>query len=89
MNEIVLISMPGGGELIIILVIVLILFGAKRIPEIAQGLGRGIREFKKSVRDVQTELDVDDETGKRIERPKKEKKEKPEKKDERAGNQQG
>jgi sec-independent protein translocase protein TatA len=88
MNEIILISMPGGGELIIILVIVLILFGAKRIPEIAQGLGRGIREFKKSVRDVQSELDVDDDTGKRIERPKKEEKEKPEKKDERSGNQQ-
>lgn len=89
MNEIVLISMPGGGELIIILVIVLILFGAKRIPEIAQGLGKGIREFKKSVRDVQSELDVDDATGKKIERPKKEDKEKPEKKDDRAGNQQG
>jgi sec-independent protein translocase protein TatA len=89
MNEIVLISMPGGGELIIILVIVLILFGAKRIPEIAQGLGRGIREFKKSVRDVQTELDVDDETGKRIERPKKERKEEPGKGDERTGNKQG
>lgn len=88
MNEIILISMPGGGELILILVIVLILFGAKRIPEIAQGLGRGIREFKKSVRDVQSELDVDEETGKRIERPKKEEKEKPEKKDDRAGNQQ-
>ncbi len=81
MNEIILISMPGGGELIIILVIVLILFGAKRIPEIAQGLGKGIREFKKSVRDVQTEIDVDEKSGRKIEGAKKEEKEKPEKKD--------
>lgn len=81
MNDIILISMPGGGELIIILVIVLILFGAKRIPEIAQGLGKGIREFKKSVRDVQTELDVDEKSGRKIEEATKEAKEKPEKKD--------
>ncbi len=81
MNDIILISMPGGGELIIILVIVLVLFGAKRIPEIAQGLGKGIREFKKSVRDVQTELDVDESSGRKIEKPKKEEREKPEKKD--------
>ena len=81
MNEIILISMPGGGELIIILVIVLILFGAKRIPEIAQGLGKGIREFKKSVRDVQTEIDVDEKSGRKIEEATKEAKEKPEQKD--------
>jgi sec-independent protein translocase protein TatA len=81
MNEIILISMPGGGELIIILVIVLILFGAKRIPEIAQGLGKGIREFKKSVRDVQTEIDVDEKSGRKIEEATKGAKEKPEKKD--------
>ncbi len=81
MNDIILISMPGGGELIIILVIVLILFGAKRIPEIAQGLGKGIREFKKSVRDVQTEIDVDEKSGRKIEEATKEAKEKPEQKD--------
>jgi sec-independent protein translocase protein TatA len=38
----------GGPELIIILVIVLLLFGAKRIPELAKGLGSGVREFRKS-----------------------------------------
>ncbi len=81
MNDIILISMPGGGELIIILVIVLILFGAKRIPEIAQGLGKGIREFKKSVRDVQTEIDVDEKSGRKIEEATKEAKGRSEKKD--------
>ncbi|HUQ82554.1 MAG TPA: twin-arginine translocase TatA/TatE family subunit [Gemmatimonadaceae bacterium] len=39
-------------EILLILVVVLLLFGAKRIPEIAQSMGKGIREFKKSVSDV-------------------------------------
>jgi len=39
----------GGGELVIVLVILLLLFGAKRIPELAKGLGTGIREFRKGV----------------------------------------
>jgi sec-independent protein translocase protein TatA len=38
----------GGSELLIVLVAVLILFGAKRIPEFAKGLGQGIKEFKKA-----------------------------------------
>lgn len=46
-----LFAMPGMGELIVILVIVLVLFGASRIPEIAKSLGKGINEFKKSVKD--------------------------------------
>ncbi|MEI6691271.1 MAG: twin-arginine translocase TatA/TatE family subunit [Chlorobium sp.] len=38
----------GGQELMLILVIILLLFGAKKIPELAKGLGKGIKEFKKS-----------------------------------------
>jgi len=41
----------GGGEIILILAVVLILFGAKRLPELARGLGQGIREFKKVASD--------------------------------------
>ena len=41
----------GPTELIIVLTIVLLLFGAKRIPDLARGLGTGIREFKRGVRD--------------------------------------
>lgn len=41
-------GMPGPTELIILLVIILLLFGAKRIPELAKGLGSGMREFRKS-----------------------------------------
>ncbi len=46
----------GHGEILIILVIILLVFGAKRIPEMAQGLGRGIREFRGAVREVQEEI---------------------------------
>lgn len=47
----------GAPEVLVILLIVLLLFGAKRIPEIAQGLGKGIREFKKSMQEVQDEIE--------------------------------
>ncbi len=46
----------GGTELIILLVIILLLFGAKRIPELAKGLGSGVREFRKGTRG-----EIDDE----------------------------
>jgi len=44
-----LMSMPGMGELVIIFLIVLVLFGAGKIPKIAKDIGSGIREFKKSI----------------------------------------
>ena len=46
----------GGTELIIILVAVLVLFGSKKIPEFARGLGQGIKEFKKASREVTDEI---------------------------------
>lgn len=46
----------GAQELLLIFLAVLILFGAKRIPDIAQGLGKGIREFKGALRDTQNEI---------------------------------
>nr|BCX02028.1 MAG: sec-independent protein translocase protein TatA [Bacteroidota bacterium] len=46
----------GTGELILIFLAILLLFGAKRIPEIARGLGTGIREFKRATREIQDEL---------------------------------
>lgn len=51
----------GTGEIILILLIVLIFFGAKKIPELAQGLGKGIREFRKAARDIQDEVDKPEE----------------------------
>ena len=82
MDNLILLSMPGGSELLIILIIVLILFGAKRIPEVAQNLGKGIREFKKSMREVQSEIESDETTKGKIEKPKQEDKAKLENKNE-------
>ena len=47
----------GGPEIILILLVVFVFFGAKKIPEIAKGLGEGIREFRKAARDVQSEVE--------------------------------
>lgn len=52
MNAMLAVFGLGGGELVLVLVVVLVLFGAKRIPEFAKGLGKGINEFKKASRDV-------------------------------------
>lgn len=50
----------GMPEIILIFLVVLLVFGAKRIPEIARGLGKGIREFKDATTDIKNELNVDD-----------------------------
>ena len=47
----------SGGELVLVLVVILVLFGAKRIPEFAKGLGKGINEFKKASREVTDEIE--------------------------------
>lgn len=49
-------AMLGWPEIIGILIIVLVLFGAKKVPELMKGLGSGIKEFKKASREVQDEV---------------------------------
>jgi sec-independent protein translocase protein TatA len=46
----------GTGEVLLIMLFIVIFFGAKKIPEIAKGLGSGIREFRKAARDIQDEV---------------------------------
>ena len=46
----------GGGEIILILAIALVLFGGKKLPELAKGLGQGIREFKKATNNASEEM---------------------------------
>ena len=46
----------GGWEVVLILAVVLVLFGAKKLPELAKGLGQGIKEFKKATREVTDEI---------------------------------
>ena len=50
----------GLPEILIIFLIILIFFGAKKIPDIAQGMGKGIREFKKAVKDVGDDVNKED-----------------------------
>lgn len=52
-----LISMPGGMEWIWILLAILILFGGKKLPELARGIGKGIREFKDAKEGVKAEME--------------------------------
>jgi sec-independent protein translocase protein TatA len=46
----------GTTEILLIVLVVLIFFGAKKIPELAQGLGKGIREFKKATREIEEDV---------------------------------
>lgn len=50
----------GMQEVILILFILLLLFGAKRLPELGQSLGKGIREFKRGISEIQEEIDGDE-----------------------------
>lgn len=52
-----LISMPGGSEWILIVLVVLLFFGGKKIPELMRGLGRGMREFKDAKDNIKSELE--------------------------------
>ncbi len=51
----------GMPEMLVIMVVILLLFGAKRLPELARGLGKSIREFKKAAEDVKREIDISDD----------------------------
>jgi len=49
-------GMIGGWEVVVIFLVILLLFGAKKLPELARGLGQGIKEFKKATREVTDEI---------------------------------
>lgn len=56
-NSLLMISMPGGSEWILIILVVLLLFGGKKIPELMRGMGRGIREFNDAKNNVKQEIE--------------------------------
>src|SRR6266487_473432 len=65
----------GGWEIVLILAVVLIMFGAKKLPELAKGLGQGIKEFKKATREVTDEIQNaanDDDYNRTYQPPRKE-----------------
>jgi sec-independent protein translocase protein TatA len=55
----------GMGELLIIMFVILLLFGGKKIPEIAKSLGKGISEFKKGMNDLKKEISITDDEPKK------------------------
>ncbi len=57
MNAIFLFSFPGGSEWIFIILIVLLLFGGRKIPELMRGIGKGIREFNDAKTTVKSEIE--------------------------------
>jgi sec-independent protein translocase protein TatA len=57
-NFMPLFSMPGGGEMIWLVIGILILFGGKKLPELARGLGKGIRDFKEAKEGVKSEVEA-------------------------------
>ena len=58
MFNLLFISMPGGGEWILILFAILLLFGGRKIPELMKGLGKGIREFNSARANIKDELEA-------------------------------
>lgn len=63
MNTTVLLFALGMPEIILIALVVLLIFGGKKIPELMRGLGKGVNEFKKGMKDVEGELNKDVEEG--------------------------
>ena len=65
-NNIFLLFNLGTSEIIIIVFVILLLFGGKKIPELMRGLGKGVRSFKEGMEDIKNEIDrpVSDETKK-------------------------
>ena len=57
LNSVLLLSLPGGSEWILIVIVVLLMFGGKKIPELMRGIGRGMREFSDAKNNVKTEIE--------------------------------
>ena len=62
MNTLLFLGNLGTGEIVIIAVVVLLLFGGKKIPELMKGLGKGISQFKRGMKEVEEEIKIDDIT---------------------------
>ena len=62
MNHLLFLGNLGTPEIVIIAIIVLLLFGGKKIPELMKGLGKGIKNFKEGVKGVEDEIKLDDTT---------------------------
>ncbi|RRD58876.1 Sec-independent protein translocase subunit TatA/TatB [Tannerella forsythia] len=60
MNQLLFLGNFGTGEIIIVAIVVLLLFGGKKIPELMKGLGKGIRNFKDGVKGIEDDINLND-----------------------------
>ncbi len=60
MNYFLLLGPLGTGEIIVIALIVLLLFGGRKIPELMKGLGKGVKNFKDGIKGIEDEIKIDD-----------------------------
>ena len=60
MRNLLLFGSFGAGEIIIIALIVLLLFGGKKIPELMKGIGKGVKSFKDGIKGIEDEINADD-----------------------------
>ena len=63
MNNLLIFGL-GTGEIILIVLVFLLLFGAKRIPELMKSMGKGVKSFKEGMKEVEKEINAPDETAK-------------------------
>ena len=56
MKQLLFLQNVGAGEIIIIALVILLLFGGKKIPELMRGLGKGVRSFKEGVNDIENDI---------------------------------
>lgn len=65
MTKLLFLGSVGAGEIILIALIILLLFGGKKIPELMRGLGKGVRSFKEGMKEAKEEVEkIDDEVKK-------------------------
>lgn len=60
MNELLFLGNLGTGEIVIIAIVVLLLFGGKKIPELMKGIGKGVKNFKDGVKGLEDDIKLDD-----------------------------
>jgi len=60
MNELLFLGNLGTGEIVIIAIVVLLLFGGKKLPELMKGIGKGVKNFKDGVKGLEDDIKLDD-----------------------------
>ena len=64
MNNLLFLGNIGAGEIVIVALVLLLLFGGKKIPELMKGLGKGVKSFKDGMKEVEKDLDINSDDDK-------------------------